>query len=58
MPPGAKLHQSVLRRLADEPSYRAKVPDGVVWVDEDWTTLKAPVSALGPHVTGGRGEVT
>jgi len=58
VPPGAKLHQSVRRRLADEPSYRAKLPDGVVWVDADWTTLRVPASALGPHVTGEGGEVT
>jgi uncharacterized protein (DUF2235 family) len=42
IPRGAKVHHSVRHRVAEEPSYRATIPDSVVWADEDWTTMKVP----------------
>jgi hypothetical protein len=38
VPQGARVHGSVRDRLDQEPSYRRRVPEGVVWEDEQWQT--------------------
>jgi uncharacterized protein (DUF2235 family) len=37
IPPGAKVHASVRTRMAGPANYHPKLPDNVVWENEDWT---------------------
>ena len=40
VPPGAKVHQSVQARLARDRDYAPRLPDDVVWVDQNWSTVR------------------
>ncbi|MEO7262028.1 MAG: DUF2235 domain-containing protein [Jatrophihabitantaceae bacterium] len=41
VPPGARVHASVQRRVEADPKYAAKIPANVVWVDPNWLALAA-----------------
>ena len=36
VPPGARVHASVARRIEVHPSYRTRIPTDAVYVDSDW----------------------
>jgi uncharacterized protein (DUF2235 family) len=40
VPRGAQVHVSVRDRVARQPGYRRRLPEGVVWEDEDWLALR------------------
>lgn len=41
VPRGARVHASVRDRIKEQPGYRRRIPDAVVWEDESWPTLQA-----------------
>ncbi|MFB7236577.1 DUF2235 domain-containing protein [Streptomyces sp. NPDC056269] len=46
VPAGARVHASVRRRLESDAGYAKRLPDGVIWTDEEWLT---------PHPRAGAG---
>ncbi|MET7754684.1 DUF2235 domain-containing protein [Streptomyces sp. NPDC005389] len=46
VPSGAHVHESVRRRIEADAGYAKRIPDGVIWTDEEWLT---------PHPRAGTG---
>jgi uncharacterized protein (DUF2235 family) len=40
VPQGARVHASVRDRVEKEPGYRRRLPNGVLWEDQRWQTLR------------------
>ncbi|GII85613.1 hypothetical protein Ssi03_36030 [Sphaerisporangium siamense] len=43
VPPRARVHDSVRARTACDSGYARRVPPDVVWVDDDWLTVRATI---------------